>query len=122
MSVWHQQENRSISYYEILNITQTADDDEIRSAYKSMALRFHPDRNPKNRAMSEHRFRLIKEAYERIKTHERRESYNRLLMNADKRVQAANSNAQQQNNPSFFDKLSSFLIGEQVSDRMNKNQ
>lgn len=52
------------SYYEILEITQSANDAEIKKAYRSLALRWHPDKNPNNSQEAEIRFKEISEAYE----------------------------------------------------------
>lgn len=75
------------SYYEILNVSPKSSDKDIQHAYHSLAKRFHPDRNPKNRRLAELRFRAISEAYEHIKTREKRASYNQHL-----RMQAENDN------------------------------
>ncbi len=44
-----------------------------------MAMRFHPDHNPRNEKMSELRFKLINEAYSQLKTKEKRVNYNRRM-------------------------------------------
>ena len=75
------------SYYEILNISPSASDDDIRRAYHNLAKKFHPDRNPKSRHIAELRFRLISEAYAQLKTREKRAKYNRSL-----RLNAENDN------------------------------
>ncbi len=49
-------------YYSILGINQTADSAQIRAAYKSLALQYHPDRNPGN-PQAEELFKTINEAY-----------------------------------------------------------
>ncbi len=72
-------QNKPVSYYDVLHVKPDASDDEIKNKYRMLAKIFHPDRNPKDRRMAEHRFRLINEAYSHLKTRERREKYNRLL-------------------------------------------
>ena len=44
-------------YYEVLGITKTASVEEIKSAYRKSALKWHPDRNPDNKDEAEVRFR-----------------------------------------------------------------
>lgn len=68
-----------VSYYDVLHVQKDANDEEIKRAYHRLAKRFHPDRNPANRRMSEYQFRLINEAYSMLKTREKRIRYNRTL-------------------------------------------
>jgi len=50
-------------HYEVLGVATTADSDEIKSAYKRLALKYHPDRNPGN-TKAESQFKEINEAYQ----------------------------------------------------------
>ncbi|VFP80233.1 molecular chaperone DnaJ [Candidatus Erwinia haradaeae] len=61
-------------YYEILGITQSADEREIKKAYKRLAMKFHPDRNSGDKG-SEARFKEIKEAYEVLTNTQKRKAY-----------------------------------------------
>jgi len=63
-------------YYEVLGIQRTANDDELKSAFRKLALKWHPDRN-RGDASSETRFKEINEAYEILKDPERRAAYDR---------------------------------------------
>ena len=49
-------------YYEILGVARTATEQEVKSAYRKLALQFHPDRNPGDHA-AEEKFKEAAEAY-----------------------------------------------------------
>lgn len=61
-------------YYAILGVAKTATKDEIRAAYRKLALECHPDRNPGNKD-AESRFRMISEAYDNLSDDQRRRQY-----------------------------------------------
>ena len=63
-------------YYELLEIERTADDGTIKSSYRRLAMRWHPDKNPGD-ADAEHRFKAISEAYEVLKDPQKRAAYDR---------------------------------------------
>jgi molecular chaperone DnaJ len=63
-------------YYEILAVSRTAGDDEIKKAYRKLAVQFHPDRNPGNK-QAEERFKEINEAYQVLSDSDRRAKYDR---------------------------------------------
>ena len=63
-------------YYEVLGVQRTVDDDELKSAFRKLALKWHPDRN-RGDASSESRFKEINEAYEILKDPEKRVAYDR---------------------------------------------
>lgn len=50
-------------YYEVLEIEKTADENQIRKAYKKLAIKWHPDKNPDNLKEAEEKFKEIGEAY-----------------------------------------------------------
>lgn len=64
-------------YYEILQVSQNASDDEIKKAYKRLAMKYHPDRNPDDEE-SEARFKEIKEAYEVLSDPQKRQAYDQM--------------------------------------------
>lgn len=55
---------RDPDYYRILEVTESASQDEIRKAYRRLALITHPDKNPQNRQVAEEKFKQISKAYE----------------------------------------------------------
>jgi molecular chaperone DnaJ len=63
-------------YYEILEVTRTASDGEIKSAYRKLAMKYHPDRNPGDKA-AEDRFKEAAEAYAILADGEKRSLYDR---------------------------------------------
>lgn len=65
-----------IDYYEILEITQNADKETIKKAYRRLALKYHPDRNQGDKE-AEGKFKLINEAYEVLSNDEKRALYDK---------------------------------------------
>jgi len=61
-------------FYEILGVNKDANDDEIKKAYRKLAMKFHPDRNPDNPKAEEH-FKEAKEAYEILSDASKRTAY-----------------------------------------------
>jgi len=62
-------------YYQILGITKTASADEIKKAYRKLAVKWHPDKNPTNKAAAEEKFKKISEAYAVLSDAEKRKQY-----------------------------------------------
>lgn len=63
-------------YYEILGVSKSATDNEIKKAYRKVAMKFHPDRNPDNKE-AEEKFKEAAEAYEILKDPNKRARYDR---------------------------------------------
>ncbi|HUX72352.1 MAG TPA: molecular chaperone DnaJ [Steroidobacteraceae bacterium] len=61
-------------YYKLLDLPRNATEAEIKKAYRRLAMKFHPDRNP-NDAEAEHRFKEAKEAYEVLTDAHKRAAY-----------------------------------------------
>lgn len=63
-------------YYEILGVSKGADDKEIKKSYRKIAMKFHPDRNPDDKA-AEEKFKEAAEAYEILSDADKRARYDR---------------------------------------------
>jgi molecular chaperone DnaJ len=63
-------------YYEILSVERTASDGEIKSAYRKLAMQYHPDRNPNN-PEAEEQFKACSEAYSVLSDPDKRAAYDR---------------------------------------------
>jgi molecular chaperone DnaJ len=61
-------------YYEVLGVNKDANDDEIKKAYRKLAMKHHPDRNPDN-PKAEEQFKEAKEAYETLSDEQKRAAY-----------------------------------------------
>lgn len=62
-------------YYQVLGVERGASENEISKAYKKLALKYHPDKNPDNKAEAEENFKKITEAYEVLNDAEKRKTY-----------------------------------------------
>lgn len=62
-------------YYKLLGINRDADDEAIKKAYRKLALKWHPDRNPSNKEEAEKQFKAISEAYEVLSDKNKRAVY-----------------------------------------------
>ncbi len=62
-------------YYEVLSVSRTAQVDEIKAAYRKAALKWHPDRNPENKAEADVLFRECTEAYSVLSDPQKRQIY-----------------------------------------------
>ena len=63
--------------YEILGVGRTANADEVKSAYRKAALKWHPDRNPHTKQEAEEKFREATEAYSILSDPQKRVTYDR---------------------------------------------
>lgn len=75
-------------YYEVLGLAKTATEDEIKKAYRKLAMKFHPDRNQGDGAKkAEEQFKEVKEAYEHLSDKDKREEYDSFGHSPDNRYQ-----------------------------------
>jgi molecular chaperone DnaJ len=63
-------------YYDVLGVNRDASDEDIKKAYRRLAMKWHPDRNPENPKAEEH-FKEAKEAYEILSDAQKRGAYDR---------------------------------------------
>ena len=59
-------------YYEVLGVSKSATDDEIKKAYRKIAIKYHPDRNPGNKE-AEEKFKEAAEAYDVLHDQQKRQ-------------------------------------------------
>ncbi|KAM9851062.1 dnaJ homolog subfamily B member 2 isoform 2-T2 [Aulostomus maculatus] len=64
-----------VDYYSILGVPKTASQEDIKKAYRKLALKWHPDKNPDNKEEAEKKFKELAEAYEVLSDKSKRESY-----------------------------------------------
>lgn len=93
-----------VCYYDVLQVSQRASDDDIKRAYRRLAMVYHPDLNPQNRSLAELRFRLINEAYAHLKTREKRTRYN-----LNQRAKAAAGNDNRATGSSWLEQIAAFF-------------
>ena len=66
-----------LDYYQLLGVSRSANDEEIKKAYRKLALQWHPDKNASNREEAEIKFKLISEAYEVLRDPNKRSIFDR---------------------------------------------
>lgn len=58
------QKGMGVDYYKILQVDRNAKDDDLKKAYRKLAMKWHPDKNPNNKKEAEAKFKQISEAYD----------------------------------------------------------
>ncbi|KAM9710011.1 dnaJ homolog subfamily B member 2 [Menidia menidia] len=66
-----------VDYYKILGVPRSASQDDIKKAYRKLALKWHPDKNPDNKEEAEKKFKELAEAYEVLSDKSKRDEYDR---------------------------------------------
>ncbi|MDQ6930167.1 MAG: J domain-containing protein [Candidatus Eremiobacteraeota bacterium] len=69
------------NYYDILGVPKNAPEKDLKSAYRKLARKWHPDANPENTAAAEEKFKEVQEAYEVLGDSEKRKKYDMLGSN-----------------------------------------
>ncbi|MQL88749.1 hypothetical protein Taro_021320 [Colocasia esculenta] len=64
-----------VDYYKILQVGRNANDEDLKKAYRKLAMRWHPDKNPSNKGDAEAKFKQISEAYEVLSDPQKRAVY-----------------------------------------------
>ncbi|KAL0910326.1 hypothetical protein M5K25_021299 [Dendrobium thyrsiflorum] len=64
-----------VDYYKVLQVDKNAKDDDLKKAYRKLAMKWHPDKNPNNKKEAEAKFKQISEAYEVLSDSQKRAIY-----------------------------------------------
>ena len=62
-------------YYEVLGVEKSADDAQVKKAYKRLAMKYHPDRNKDDKEGAEKKFKEVRKAYDIISNPQKRQAY-----------------------------------------------
>lgn len=60
------EKSMGVDYYKLLQVDRSAKDDDLKKAYRKLAMKWHPDKNPNNKKEAEAKFKQISEAYDVI--------------------------------------------------------
>ncbi|XP_047597857.1 dnaJ homolog subfamily B member 7 [Lutra lutra] len=66
-----------VDYYEVLGVQRYASPEDIKKAYRKVALKWHPDKNPENKEEAERKFKEVAEAYAVLSNNEKRDIYDK---------------------------------------------
>jgi len=82
-----------VEYYSLLEVTKTASASDIKKAYRRLALKWHPDKNPNNQEEATKKFKEISEAYEILSDDKKRKIYDQYGREGLRQSSAANNGA-----------------------------
>ena len=88
-------------YYRLLEVEKTSSTIEIKKAFKKLALKYHPDKNPDNKEWANEEFRKIANAYEILSNPEKRKHYDQFGVSEDQET----TNTKNYNFEDFFGNL-----------------
>ena len=95
-------------YYEVLGVSKSATDEEIKKAYRTLAKKYHPDANPDNKKEAESKFKEITEAYEVLSDKQKRQMYDQFGHNGPSGFGNQGGNGYYSYTSSGFDGFSGF--------------
>jgi curved DNA-binding protein CbpA len=104
---------KSLTSYDILNVTPDSSQADIHCAYRMLAKKWHPDSHHNgNRDRANANFKLLQEAYNNLKTQESRAKYNRLLAVKNQTIMAYQNKVLNDNAPlsGFFKTLETLFV------------
>lgn len=78
-SFWRSSVRTMSTHYEVLQIPQSASDPDIKKAYKKLAVKWHPDKNPENQEQATEMFKKVAEAYSVLSDSAKRQEYDAML-------------------------------------------
>jgi len=90
-------------YYQILGVPKNAAEKDIKSAYRKLAKKWHPDANPNNQSEAEEKFKAIQEAYEVLGDSDKRRKYDMLGSNWQQAAQQAEQQRRYRNMQNEYD-------------------
>lgn len=87
-------ESKNVEYYETLGLGKNATDVEVKKAYRQMALKWHPDKNPDKKDEAEAKFKQIGEAYFVLSDNKKRQIYDKYGKDGVRRANEGRSHSQ----------------------------
>lgn len=69
------EEEMGVDYYKVLGVDRNATDDDLKKAYRKLAMKWHPDKNPQNKKEAEAKFKQISEAYDVLSDSQKKAVY-----------------------------------------------